>query len=225
MTKLTPEQAEPIVKKIEQERHQFESFLDSVETFFHLNPLLKVYPPVIHSIRTRIKDSSHLSEKIIRKSAEKEVSEANVFQSITDIAGIRVIHLHLAQFPKIHECIMKQVEQKHWALFEAPKAYTWDPETEKFFQELSLETLRKDSYYTSIHYVIQPKTDSYVTCEIQVRTLFEEAWGEIDHTVNYPTPTDSQSAKEQLRVLARMVGACSRLGDSVFSTVSSHKKP
>ena len=117
---------------------------------------------------------------------------------------------------------MKQITEKHWSLFEPPMAYTWDPETEKYFQALGLETKRKDSYYTSIHYVIQPKSESYITCEIQVRTLFEEAWGEIDHTVNYPHPTDSQSAKEQLRVLARMVGACSRLGDSVFSTVETH---
>jgi len=51
---------------------------------------------------------------------------------------------------------------------------------------------------------------------VQVRTLFEEIWGEVDHALNYPTPTETISCREQLKVLAKLVGAGSRLVDSIF---------
>jgi len=35
------------------------------------------------------------------------------------------------------------------------------------------------SYYTSVHYLVKPKEESNIICEIQVETLFEEIWGEL----------------------------------------------
>jgi putative GTP pyrophosphokinase len=61
-----------------------------------------------------------------------------------------------------------------------------------------------------------------VTCEIQVRTLFEEIWGEIDHTLNYPDTTASVACKEQLRVLAKLASTGTRLADAIF-TVAEHE--
>jgi ppGpp synthetase/RelA/SpoT-type nucleotidyltranferase len=142
----------------------------------------------------------------------------NVFSEITDIVGVRVMHLHQAQFPLIHNCIMKQIHNGDWVLFEDPKAYTWDPESRVFFENLGLAVHVKESFYTSIHYVVKPRKDSIAACEIQVRTLFEEIWGEIDHSINYPSPTTNVGCREQIRVLARLVGAGSRLADSIFRT-------
>ena len=81
----------------------------------------------------------------------------------------------------------------------------------------------KNGLYTSIHYVIKPRENSPVSCEIQVRTLFEEIWGEIDHLVNYPEPTDNVACREQIGVLARLVGAGSRLADSIYRVYSDEK--
>ena len=64
--------------------------------------------------------------------------------------------------------------------------------------------------------MVRPRPESEVACEIQVRTLFEEIWGEIDHQVNYPKPTEILACREQLRVLARLVGAGSRLADAIY---------
>jgi ppGpp synthetase/RelA/SpoT-type nucleotidyltranferase len=52
-------------------------------------------------------------------------------------------------------------------------------------------------------------------CEIQVRTLFEEIWGEVDHQINYPFPSKSIACREQIKVLSKIVGAGSRLLDSL----------
>jgi len=70
--------------------------------------------------------------------------------------------------------------------------------------------------YTSVHYVVQPNSISELTCEIQVRTLMEEVWGEVDHKINYPEKADSLSCREQIKVLARVTSSCSRLVDSIF---------
>lgn len=54
--------------------------------------------------------------------------------------------------------------------------------------------------------------------ELQVRTLMEEVWGEVSHSINYPVETASISCREQLRVLARISSGCTRLVDSIFSS-------
>ena len=70
-----------------------------------------------------------------------------------------------------------------------------------------------------MHYVVKPNADTFVSCEIQVRSLFEEIWGEVDHEVNYPIPTENISAREQLKVLAKLLGAGTKLVDSIYLTL------
>ena len=137
---------------------------------------------------------------------------------MTDLAGVRVLHLYQDQFPVIHACIMNQMESQEWVFQEQPKVYSWDPEAIEFFRSIGLVPEIKASYYTSIHYVVKPKANSNICCEIQVRTLFEEIWGEIDHSMNYPHPTDNRACQEQLRVLSKLVSTGTRLADSIFRT-------
>ncbi len=177
-------------------------------------------PPPIHSVRFRMKDPEHLAEKIRRKSEEKKITidEKNLFQVITDLAGVRVIHLHMDQFPQIHDRIIKRIEMYKQFLWEEPMAYTWDPDNFKLFENNNVKVKKKESSYTSVHYTVRPFDGSFISCEIQVRTLFEEAWGEIEHAINYPHPTDNTPCLEQIAVLAKLVGAGTRLADSIFRT-------
>ena len=199
-------------------KHVFQRFLNAVVDSFKLEPKLNDYgKPILHSIKHRLKDESHLEKKLARKSDPVEsITAENVFERITDLAGVRVLHLYQDQLPIIHQFIMSMVASGDWALNERPVAYSWDPESQKFFEALALEVKIKESYYTSIHYVVRPVNDERVKCEIQVRTLFEEIWGEIDHTINYPEQSTSRATKEQLRVLSKLVSTGSRLADSIF---------
>jgi ppGpp synthetase/RelA/SpoT-type nucleotidyltranferase len=72
---------------------------------------------------------------------------------------------------------------------------------------------------------IWPKTNaaSHFKCELQVRTLAEEVWGEVSHTIDYPDPTESVACKEQLKVLARLSSSCIRLVDSIFESEKEFK--
>ena len=178
----------------------------------------------IHTIKSRIKDVDHLIDKVKRKEHKGEtITSENLFDSITDLAGVRVLHLYPKQFDLIHYALMKEIESGQWKLFEPPIAYTWDPESKNHFEELGLRTEIRDTYYTSIHYVIRPNNQMANSpwCEIQVRTLFEEIWGEIDHSINYPYPTEDLACREQLRVLAKLVSTGTRLADSIYNCKKS----
>ena len=213
-----------ILDAIEEKRHLIDNFRNNVVHFFAKHPKLTSYPPVIHSVKSRLKTTHNLRKKIKRKfTAEDPITPENVFDRLTDIAGVRVLHLYQAQFSEIHQVITEQLNDQEWMLFEPAKAYTWDPGSQDFFVNQSLNVEVKESLYTSIHYVIKPREDSPVSCEIQVRTLFEEIWGEIDHLINYPEPTNSVACREQIGVLARLVGAGSRLADSIHRTHSDEK--
>ncbi|WP_183013577.1 RelA/SpoT domain-containing protein [Achromobacter sp. UMC46] len=206
-------------------RRVFELFLNSVQSdFLSAKELNTGVPSVVHSVRSRIKDDHHFLSKVKRKRAiGREINPGNLFDEITDFAGIRVLHLYQDQFSEINKFIQSKVKRKHWRLLEKPIAYTWDPESVAYFKSFRVATSVKESYYTSVHYLIAPANQERdgVCCEIQVRTLFEEAWGEIDHSINYPDKTESFANIEQLRVLSKLVSTGSRLADSIFKI---HKK-
>ncbi|AZD99673.1 hypothetical protein C4K09_3602 [Pseudomonas chlororaphis subsp. aureofaciens] len=208
--------------------HELSLFKSQVQGWFDTHPKLsKCKPPIVHSVKSRLKDREHLAEKISRKLIGDAINQTEeregwvsleVFGSLTDLAGVRVLLLHQKQYGTVHSEIIKKINSGDWALHEEPKAYTWDPDSASYFESLGIGTKVKDSHYTSVHYVIRPRAESPLVCEVQVRTLFEEIWGEVDHTLNYPSPTESIACKEQLRVLAKVVGAGSRLVDSIFNS-------
>lgn len=211
-----------IVRVYEDNVESFELFQKHVRNFFESRSLTNH----VHSIRHRIKDLDHLLQKVERKNAiddslrpedrKGHITAENLFTRVTDLAGIRVLHLHISQFGYIHQALLAKVDEGEFTLFEGPKAYTWDPESGNYFQSLGLQRELKESYYTSIHYVLRPNSRSQATCEVQVRTLLEEVWGEVDHTMNYPKPTQDLHCQEQIRVLARLVGAGTHLADSIM---------
>ena len=215
---------ETIIDRVKNKLHDIDLFRDNIVRFFETHPDLTQSVRIVHSVISRMKDLRHLREKIQRKSVtEGPITPENIFDRVTDIAGVRVLHLYQAQFVQIHRAITEKLNSQDWILYETPKAYTWDPGSQDFFADLGLDVEVKESLYTSIHYVIKPRKDSPVSCEIQVRTLFEEIWGEIDHLINYPVPIGSMACQDQIGVLARLVGAGSRLADSICRTYSDEK--
>ncbi|MGG5821665.1 hypothetical protein [Falsiroseomonas sp. HW251] len=203
----------------------FAGFMQNVVSFFQPNNELLMDAGarfVVHSVKFREKDTDHLREKIARKLNEgRTITPDNIFSSITDFCGVRVLHLKLRDFPIIHNAIQNHLKDQHWALFEDPKAYTWDPEYKAFFEKAGIKTELKESFYTSVHYVVKPNPEASVTCEIQVRSLFEEVWGEIEHDLNYPKPSENLACREQLKVLAKIVGAGSRLIEAIYTSLEA----
>jgi len=198
-------------------QHDLNVFMKSVaETVGQHPELNKPGAEAVHSYKHRLKDPEHLAEKLRRKAAAGvEINEANFAERVTDLAGVRVLHLFQDAFGEIDAVIRRRVADGDWVLGERAKAYTWDPDSAAYFEGFDLDVSQKPTAYTSVHYLIRPRADSPLCCELQVRTLFEEIWGEVDHRINYPTPTEDLACKEQILVLSKVVGAGSRLLDSL----------
>lgn len=214
---MSPDKINCLLSQFDEQLHIIEKFMRGVVDAFQLEPsLCKGDFPVIHTIKSRVKNRAHLHDKLKRVSEREEVRKDDLFDIVNDLAGVRILHLYQDQFKLIHEHIMRQVDLGDWKLVEPPVAYSWDPELNDFFVGLDLNVKIKDSYYTSIHYVVKPPTQSKVSCEIQVRTLFEEIWGEIDHSINYPYKTDNIACIEQIRVLSKLVSTGTRLATAIY---------
>lgn len=206
------------VKKLE-----LEGFGKVLRDQIRRSPDLKRY---LHSVRFRMKAESHLRDKLQRKFKEIKkkhrkitYSTKNLFTKVNDLAGLRIIHIHTLQVKDIDAGLKKLFNEEKHRIVEGPAARTWDDESRELFRRLGIRTKKSPTLYTSVHYVVKPNRRTPVTCEIQARTLMEEVWGEVDHSINYPHPTENLACREQIAALARATSACSRLVDAI---VRSH---
>jgi putative GTP pyrophosphokinase len=80
--------------------------------------------PEVHSLKSRIKEAEHLVEKIIRKKYQGSdvVVDCESYERIvTDLVGVRVLHLFKDDWLPIHNFIGAT-----WELREDPIAYVRD---------------------------------------------------------------------------------------------------
>jgi ppGpp synthetase/RelA/SpoT-type nucleotidyltranferase len=182
-------------------------------------------------MRSRLKDPDRLRDKLLRKLKEARdkrkslgITPDNLLLKINDLVGVRILHLYTRQIQRIDDALRDVFAESKFELIEGPFARTWDDESRAFFKECGITTRKSPSMYTSVHYVIGSASRTRMTAEIQVRTLMEEVWGEVDHSMNYPHESDSLPCREQLKVLARVTSSATRLVDSIFITLEDHSR-
>lgn len=133
---------------------------------------------------------------------------------LTDLIGVRALHLFKEDWNQIHDLITNT-----WDLNEIPTAYYREgdsTEYKKSFQEKGCEPKEHPFGYRSVHYIIETKpAKTKYFAEIQVRTIFEEAWSEIDHTIRYPYDQDNQIFGQFLMILNRLAGSADEMGTFV----------
>jgi putative GTP pyrophosphokinase len=205
-----------LVSHFEKNQEVFDTTVSTLTTSFLSDSSLKKH---IHSLKGRVKDPEHLKKKLARKYLGEAIDENNLFTKITDLAGIRVIHLHTTQMDVITSDIERILDDLKYKIVEKV-AYTWDDERKVYFKGLGFKIDSRETMYTSIHYILEVNRKTKARCEIQVRTLMEEVWGEVSHTINYPNETKSIACKEQLKALAKITAGGSRLVDAIFASQS-----
>lgn len=77
------------------------------------------------------------------------------------------------------------------------------------YEENGCENHEHPFGYRSIHYLIKIQISKEIQsiCEIQVRTIFEEGWSEIDHFVRYPYMTEDKILAGYLGLLNKICGS------------------
>lgn len=181
----------------------------------------------VHSVRWRVKDPDHVLEKIIRKRAsgnEKytDVSVENYSKLITDLVGVRVLHLFKHEWLDIHEYI-----KNSWVPVEDVVAYIREGDEGAVIDSYNENECNVEVHpagYRSIHYIISTQpTLKKVFSEIQVRTIFEEGWSEIDHKIRYPNFMDNKLVSYFLTIFNRMSGSADEMGTFVNDLVADIK--
>lgn len=141
----------------------------------------------ISSIVSRAKTLNSFFDKIQRKTYIDPIRE------ITDFAGVRAVCLYIDDLPKIQSVIMGNFEV-----------------VEKIDK---MNDKQPDQFgYGAIHYVVKLGRNSSgaryddlknLPCEIQVRTVLQDAWAIIDHHLVYKNESDIPSIlREKLNLLA-----------------------
>jgi len=218
-----------LVAHYEQNQGQIKRLLDSLGTFISDSESLR---DLIHSSKRRMKDPAHLKRKLYKELREAQqegrefgITKENLFMEINDLGGYRILHLYTRQMDQINKALLQVLkDEAQCTVIEGPKANVWDTESEEYFRGIGIDVSYNPRLYSSVHYIVQPNNKAKVTLEIQVRTLSEEIWGEVDHKFIYPDPIDSVACKEQIKALARLASSCSRLVDSIFASHDDWKK-
>lgn len=171
-----------------------------------------------HSFRYRVKDTQHLIEKIIRKNPKylengDSLSVYNYESRITDLLGIRILLLFKSDWKYVHEYLMELFGND---LLEPPFAYIRQGDDESLYQ--GKVEIRADKSYRSVHYVI--RATNGIGIEVQVRTLYEEAWGEIDHRVRYPYNLDNKMVRSYVDIMNSLTG----IGDEMGSFINEYMR-
>ena len=172
----------------------------------------------VHTIKTRIKDPDHLMEKIIRKKLESPVmviNRTNYSRMICDLVGVRALHLFKAEWQIVHDFIMHT-----WDLKKKPVANICEGDHQEFinrFKEKGCMIHRHPFGYRSVHYVVEfsPSKIESTMVEIQVRTILEEAWSEIDHIIRYPYGDGKRALSPYLLFLNRLLGNADEMGSFI----------
>ena len=151
----------------------------------------------LHTIIYRIKDEARLIEKIDEENKRLEVkaepiTHKNFQERIGDLLGIRFICLRLSDIKRVEAYLGLLVKEKILRFIRKPDqkrsfVLPVDP-GESIPDGLDL----RYSGYSSIHYQVRLGKNADASDELkglriefQLRTILEEAWGEIDHKYRY----------------------------------------
>ena len=187
-------------------RREIEACARNLENYIRQN-----FNASFHSIRCRTKDPEHLIEKIIRKRGKEQnkkyegITIANYREIIRDLIGVRILVLAKEEWIGIYNGITV-----HY-IAETPVAYTRYGDRNIFQDKIYVEHTNKG--YRSQHYIV--KFQDYY-CEIQVRTLAEEVYGEFDHKVKYPYREDNKFLVRYTTTLSQLLGSVDELISTCF---------
>ena len=189
----------------------------------------------INSVRWRVKDPIHLLTKIVRKRKEaiKEknnkskylsINVENYKEIITDLVGLRAIFLfkHHWKIVDSYVCSNFRInEDEDIVIYHAPEddlSYYYDDGYSKEINGTKLKYTRseKASKYRSTHYIIDANFPHNFKLELQIRSILDEAWGEIDHFLRYPDHQEDAQLKRQMTVLNGAINGCEELVTTYF---------
>lgn len=180
----------------------YKSFLGEIE--HQVKSLLEISGVTVNAITSRFKTRDSLKGKIERKSGKYEA-----ISDITDIVGIRIITYFSEDVDKVAEIIESE----------------FDVDVENSIDKR--ESLEPDRFgYCSLHYVVKMNAQRLslrecslykdLKCEIQIRSILQHAWAEIEHDIGYKS--EITVPREMRRSFSRIAGLL-EIADKEFNDI------
>lgn len=161
-----------------------------------------------YAYKYRVKGKEELLEKVKRKITEKPEYKIT---DITDAIGVRFVTLFKGEMVLVYQTLIEKLASPDQGsqISSAPpeeiivyKGLSAAVElqntirdiTKKHFKNTEVRTQNSQEHYSSIHIICRHTQENELTdhtqkyqipIEIQIRTVFEDAWGEIDHKFGY----------------------------------------
>jgi len=199
-----------------------------------------------YAYKTRVKSWKKLIQKVeIKKKDTPDYS----LNSITDVLGLRIVTLFRQDMIEVIDLILALIShQKSYnpipflknslkeAIIYTPSVGN-DPLLSQIKQKIhsfdligDVEEKASAARYSSIHLVayidqVLPEDEGEyrIPIEIQIRTVFEDAWGEIDHKFGYQSRTGKTEnpiqnpilVERNLLTLKKFVDSCAEYADNI----------
>lgn len=196
-----------LLEQYDQNVHLYQAFVSEIEHL--ITKILEANNINCNAITSRTKSRESFAEKIERKHGKY----TDLYQ-ITDIAGVRIITYYAEDVDKIAKIIEAE--------FEVDYENSIDKR----------ESLEPDRFgYCSVHYVVQMNSQRLslceysifknLKCEIQIRSILQHAWAEIEHDIGYKS--EIAIPKEMRRDFSRIAGLL-EIADKEFNQIRSALK-
>ena len=186
----------------------------------------------VHAVQYRIKSGTHLIEKLIRKAVRlhggvgSRSSVRTYLVDNRDFLGARALLIFKKDWPLVDKYIRTQFRIRR-----GTEVHLSDMDAKQFLVQYPKRYPKKwhraieNDWYRSVHYPFEFRCNGKTLIgEIQVRSMFEDAWGEISHAVDYPKRSFAKGRREPreigmlrsyLAVIGRNVGAADLLADAM----------
>lgn len=162
---------------------------------------------VKYSLKYRVKKIGSLREKKIRL----RTGGGRGKDKVKDLLGIRVVVPFLEDMEKVLELV-----ESHFDVLEV----------ERKAEHLSF----REFAYDSVHVIIDVPNAEKLTfppgcaraCEIQIRTILQDAWAEVEHELIYKSNLDLPDTSVRKKLAA--LNASLTLSDTIFQEIRDHQR-
>ena len=175
-------------------------------------------------IVSRVKSPDSLRRKLrerFRKSDDIELTRSNLIENVQDLAGVRVIVHDRTHIDRMVDVVEQQIKMGNWRGIRT-KVIVWsndawdEQERDGLQSRLEFELVKRGSY-RSRHIVVGKGSLSQIRCELQFRSVIEEAMFEAHHRLLYRM---RQEGREPALRVEEMLGPMTELFSSLDDMVS-----
>ena len=186
-----------------------------------------IIPSPVQRTRVRIKRLESIEDKIARHPDRYPggLTRDNLL-SMDDLLGARIIVYFVSDLPLVDR-ELHQSPQIELSRADPPKAYL----PRDLALQLGMTDIKREdkkSGYASVHYqacLAESRLGSSPQFELQVRTLAEDVWGEIEHILGYkPDKQTALQVSREFRILSKQLGAIDEQFALLYHRQRIHRK-